>query len=152
VDEHPALVPVHLVDPYSRAFSNANPGVEQEQDQRVVPAALQRCAVERAEQPGHVPLLEGEPDLLLLFGERNATEGVALDHVHAQAPGEEGSNLAVAAVLVAGRGSPSAVAVRVLVRETVREFGADQCPQLAAGISYSPVAVAAPRPRARGRT
>ena len=26
--------------------------------------------------------------------------------------------------------------VRVLVRETVREFGADQCPQLAAGISY----------------
>ena len=26
--------------------------------------------------------------------------------------------------------------VRVLVRETIREFGADQCPQLAAGISY----------------
>ena len=26
--------------------------------------------------------------------------------------------------------------IRVLVRETVREFGADQCPQLAAGISY----------------
>ena len=26
--------------------------------------------------------------------------------------------------------------VRTLVRETVREFGADQCPQLAAGISY----------------
>ena len=26
--------------------------------------------------------------------------------------------------------------IRVLVRETVREFGDDQCPQLAAGISY----------------
>ena len=26
--------------------------------------------------------------------------------------------------------------IRVLVRETIREFGADQCPQLAAGISY----------------
>ena len=26
--------------------------------------------------------------------------------------------------------------IRVLVRETIREFGEDQCPQLAAGISY----------------
>ena len=115
MNEHPALVPVHLLDPHGRAFTDADPGVEQKQDQCVIPAALERCAVKRAEQAGDVPLLDREPDLLLLLGERNAAEDFALDHVETQAPGEEGSNLAVATVLIAGRGSPAAERAEELV-------------------------------------
>ena len=105
VDEHPPLLPVHVLQSHGETLSDSHPGVEQEEDQGVFAAAFEARAVLGVEQPARFVAAQRRVDLLLLRGVRDPGEDVLLDQAHPLAPGEEGPHLAVAVVLVAGRGA-----------------------------------------------
>ena len=103
--QHPPSLPVHVVEPDRDALRDADPAVEQEEDQGVVATSGEVGPIEAADQPLDLIGAERRADLLVELHEGDLREDVVRHVVHPPAPGEERLHLAVAAVLVGGRGA-----------------------------------------------
>ena len=104
-DQRTLPLPIHVIEADGDALGDANPAVEQKENQGVVAAPGKGGTVEAVEQPLNLIGAKRRADLLLEFDEGDLREDVVRHVVHAPAPGEERLHLAVAAVPVGGRGA-----------------------------------------------